>query len=70
MDFRAAGGDSETVMKFAAVGANATDEKKMARVRHFSAIWRDLNGRGHTRQTEERYIEVNLAADGLFTVAR
>jgi hypothetical protein len=65
VDFRAQGGDSEAVMKFAAKG-----EDVAMRARKFSRIWKDLHARGQVRQSEERYIEVNMAAADLFTVAR
>lgn len=68
MDFRATGGaDSEAVMKFAA--KEGVSDAQAQRARHFSRVWRDLNSRGMVRQSEDRYIEVNMQADALFTPA-
>jgi len=66
VDFRAGSeGDTEAVMAFSAKGDEAVSQ-----ARKFSRVWHELKRHGACRQSEARYIEVNMAASTLFTVAR
>lgn len=45
----------EVAMKYQDKGTEAVEKAA-----HFSSIWRELNGAGMTRLSEERYVEINM----------